>query len=89
MVKTYGCTAEEAALKLSEQIKTSSDKFDQAKDALRAKGKAYDEATQKDLDKFIDAFETFQTGCFFFYATSKRFDLDGYEREDGSFKILL
>ncbi|KAI4600714.1 hypothetical protein KJ359_012876 [Pestalotiopsis sp. 9143b] len=71
------------------QLYASAERFDAAAAALRAKGQSYDAAVQAQLDRFIQTFETFQTGCFTFYVRSKRFKILDYKKEDESFVIPL
>ncbi|KAI1340352.1 terpenoid synthase [Xylariaceae sp. FL0016] len=71
------------------QMYDSANNFDVAVASLREKGRAYDKATQDQLEKFIEAFETFQTGCFRYFMGSVRFRIQHYQQEDGSFSIPL
>ncbi|KAF3013934.1 terpene cyclase [Neopestalotiopsis sp. 37M] len=71
------------------QLYASAERFDTAAAALRAKGKRYDSAIQSQLERFIQTFETFQTGCFTFYVRSRRFKILDYKKEDESFEIPL
>ncbi len=58
-------------------------------DSLRKKAEPYGSAVQEDLEKFIDPFETFQAGCFLWFAASERYGVKYFRQEDGSFLIPL
>ncbi|KAI1775795.1 terpenoid synthase [Hypoxylon cercidicola] len=89
MIATSGAPLESVVHELIEQLYSSARKFDAAAASLRAKGREYDGGVQEQIDMFIRAFETFQTGCFKFFMNSKRFGVKEYEQEDGSYLVPL
>ena len=76
-----------------DQMYSSAERFEAAATSLRAKVQPLDgvhgQNVRAELDRFIAAFESFQTGCFRFYMESRRFGILQYRQEDGSFEIPL
>ncbi|KAI1413871.1 terpenoid synthase [Hypoxylon sp. FL1857] len=89
MIAESGISLESIVYELVEQMYSSARKFDAAAASLRAKGREYNDSVQEQIDMFITAFETFQTGCFKFFMHSRRFGVKDYEQEDGSYFIPL
>lgn len=89
MMKASGMSLDTVVHELVEQMYSSARKFNAAATSLRAKGRKYDTSIQEKIDMFIEAFETFQTGCFRFFMNSKRFGVKDYKQEDGSYLIPL
>ncbi|KAI0173227.1 terpenoid synthase [Hypoxylon sp. FL1284] len=89
MIATSGASLDSVVHELIEQMYASAKRFDAAADSLRAKGREYDANVQEQVEMFIKAFETFQTGCFEFFMNSKRFGLKDYKQEDGSYLVPL
>ncbi|KAL7629801.1 hypothetical protein AAE478_001324 [Parahypoxylon ruwenzoriense] len=89
MIAQTGMSLDSVIQELVEQMYSSARKFEAAAASLRTKGRDYDENTQKQLEMFIRAFESFQTGCFKFFMNSRRFGVKNYNQEDGSYIIPL
>ncbi|KAI1134779.1 terpenoid synthase [Hypoxylon sp. FL0543] len=89
MIAESGRSLESIVFELVEQMYSSARKFDAAAASLRAKGREYDGSVQEQIEMFIKAFESFQTGCFRFFMSSRRFGVKDYEQEDGSYFIPL
>ncbi|KXJ89047.1 isoprenoid synthase domain-containing protein [Microdochium bolleyi] len=89
MLASTNMNLDEIIADLVGQMDASAKRFDNAVTALRSKAKNYSTATQTDLEHFIKAFESFQTGCYRFYMKSRRFGIQQYEQADGSFLIPL
>ncbi|KAI1086925.1 terpenoid synthase [Rostrohypoxylon terebratum] len=89
MVAQTGRSLDSVVDELVEQMYSSARKFDVAAASLRAKGLNYDEKVQENIQMFIRAFETFQTGCFKFFMDSRRFGVKEYKQDDGSYLIPL
>ncbi|KAI0880518.1 terpenoid synthase [Annulohypoxylon maeteangense] len=89
MVAETGRSLDVIVHELVEQMYSSARKFDIAAASLREKGLDYDENVQRNIEMFIRAFETFQTGCFKFFMDSKRFGVKEYKQKDGSYVIPL
>ncbi|KAK7973604.1 hypothetical protein PG989_015452 [Apiospora arundinis] len=85
-----GDSLESAVDQVVDQMYASAERFEAAAASLRAKASQYEEQnTRRELERFIAAFESFQTGCFRFYMESRRFGILQYRQEDGSFDIPL
>ncbi|KAI1765436.1 isoprenoid synthase domain-containing protein [Hypoxylon sp. FL1150] len=89
MIEASGASLDLVVHELIEQLYSSANKFNTAAASLRAKGCKYGSDVEEQLDMFIKAFETFQTGCFKFFMDSKRFGIKEYKQEDGSYLIPL
>ncbi|KAK8877758.1 Presilphiperfolan-8-beta-ol synthase [Apiospora arundinis] len=85
-----GDSLESAVDQVVDQMYASAERFEAAAASLRAKASQYEEQnTRRELERFIAALESFQTGCFRFYMESRRFGILQYRQEDGSFDIPL
>ncbi|KAK8098738.1 terpene synthase [Apiospora kogelbergensis] len=89
-----GDSLDAAVDQVVDQMYTSAERFEAAATSLRDKAQAFGDGehgkgVQRELERFIAAFESFQTGCFRFYMESRRFGILQYRREDGSFDIPL
>ncbi len=71
------------------QLYESARSFKDAVARLRRKGEGWGVEIRGELDRFIESFETFQSGCFYWYIASKRYGVKQYEQADGSFLIDL
>jgi hypothetical protein len=89
MMNETGESLQSAVTKLTSQLYDSAERFDTAAASLRVKGREYHRSIQDDLERFIETFETFQTGCFQFYVRSKRFGILKCKQDDGSFLVSL
>ncbi len=89
MIAESGKSLDSVVEELVQGMYASAQSFDTAAASLRAKGLEYDEKVQAQLEKFIGAFESFQTGCFEFFMNSKRFGVKQYKQKDGSYIIPL
>ncbi|KAI0008065.1 terpenoid synthase [Xylariaceae sp. FL0662B] len=89
MMAKSGLSLESAIHELIEQMYSSARRFDLAVASLRSKGRGYDDSIQEQLERFIESFETFQTGCFTFFMNARRYRVADYKQEDGQFLIPL
>ncbi|KAK0649815.1 isoprenoid synthase domain-containing protein [Cercophora newfieldiana] len=80
---------DEIVAKLAQELQRSADTFDATADGLRFKAGQYGKAVVSETNRFIETFESFQTGCFAFFAKSKRFRVAEDQLHDGSFSIPL
>ncbi|KAK0722817.1 isoprenoid synthase domain-containing protein [Lasiosphaeria miniovina] len=88
-VNARGTSLDEIVDELVREMKRSAASFDAAAEALREKARQYGQGVVDETSRFIDAFETFQTGCLAFYVKSRRFGVAEYQLPDGSFAIPL
>lgn len=75
--------------KLVWELQRSAETFDSAAKGLRLKAGRCGKGVVEETNRFIKTFESFQTGCFAFFANSKRFGVSKYRLPDGSFLIPL
>jgi len=84
-----GTSLDEIVDELIREMYRSAESFDAAAEALREKAKQYGHGVANETNRFIEVFETFQTGCVSFYIKSKRFGVSDCQLSDGSFSIPL
>ncbi|KAH8879817.1 terpenoid synthase [Thozetella sp. PMI_491] len=89
MIGEKGLSLQAAVEDIVRQLHESAHNFNEAAARLRMKAKSHNVDVQQALERFIDPFETFQSGCFHWFAASKRYGVEQFRREDGSFLIPL
>lgn len=89
LMSKHGMSLDTAVREILQQMHSSAMRFNEAAVCLRSKGRNHNAETEKQLGRFIEAYETFQTGCFSFYLGSPRYNILQYRQKDGSYVIPL
>ncbi|KAK3379488.1 isoprenoid synthase domain-containing protein [Lasiosphaeria ovina] len=88
-INARGTSLDEIVDELVREMQRSAASFDAAAEALRERARHYGQGVVGETRRFIDTFETFQTGCLAFYVKSRRFGVAEYQLPGGSFAIPL
>jgi hypothetical protein len=89
MLNSTDMTLESVVADITDQLYASAERFDKAVASLKEKAEKYGPGVMEELERFIETFETFQTGCFQFYLRSERFGISKYRQGNDQYVIPL